>query len=75
MERVQKDINSSMRAMLVDWLVEVIYYYFLSHILVSRMVLFYGKNFIYARIIKILIVYVFSYPVEIVSPNFNSEFR
>jgi len=25
MERVQKDINASMRAILVDWLVEVLY--------------------------------------------------
>ena len=27
MERVQKDINASMRAILIDWLVEVIFFY------------------------------------------------
>ena len=33
MERIQKDINSSMRAILVDWLVEVEYNSFLLYFL------------------------------------------
>jgi len=31
MERIQKDINASMRAILVDWLVEVTFLYYITY--------------------------------------------
>jgi hypothetical protein len=32
MERIQKDINASMRAILVDWLVEVTFLYYITYL-------------------------------------------